>query len=71
MAQFQRAPGACPACDRTVPRLITPLGETYVCPSDGRLEYGPGRVPLEALGHRAGLMSFGFAQPRTGLEMVF
>ncbi len=70
MAQFQRAPGACPACDRTVPRLITPQGETYVCPSDGRLEYGPGRVPLEALGHHPDAWAWGVAQPRTGLQLV-
>ncbi len=71
MAQFQRAPGACPACDRNVPRLITPQGETYVCPADGRLEYGPGRIPLEALGHYADAGSYGFSQPMTGLELVY
>lgn len=70
MAQFHRAPGACPACDRSVPRLVSATSEVFICPAHGRLEYGPGRIPLEALGHAAGTMDMAFSQPLTGLELV-
>ncbi len=71
MARFHRAPGACPACDRSVPRLVSATGEAYLCPTHGRLEYGPGRIPLEALGHVAhALADLTYSQPLTGLELV-
>lgn len=71
MARFHRAPGACPVCDRRVTRLVTATSEVFQCPSHGRLEYGHGRVPLEALGHIAhSLGQLSFSQPLTGLELV-
>ncbi len=71
MARFHRAPGACPACDRPVPRIVHATGEVFVCPEHGRLEYAQGMVPLAQLGHdRDAMVSISFAQPLTGLELV-
>lgn len=71
MARFHRAPGACPACDREVPRIINEHGEVFVCPEHGRLDYSRGSVPLAQLGHdRDSMISISFSQPLTGLELV-
>lgn len=71
MARFHRAPGACPSCDRHVPRIIHATGEVFICPEHGRLEYSQGSIPLAQLGHsQDAIVSFGFAQPLTGLELV-
>lgn len=71
MARFHRAAGACPVCDRDVSRIVTPTREVFECPSHGRLEYGPGLIPLAALGHAAhALADLAFSQPLTGLELV-
>lgn len=53
MARILVTQGACPVCDepvaRTVHRLAGTQRETYHCPTDGRLAYGPADVPLHAL----------------------
>ncbi len=45
--------------------------EVFQCPSDGRLEYAAGFVPLEAMGHADHVHTdLQVAQPMTGLELV-
>lgn len=76
MARFHISRGACPVCDRDVARVVhTTEGiqrEVFQCPAHGRLEYGPGNVPLEAMGHGHGIVlpDLHRAQPMTGLELV-
>jgi hypothetical protein len=76
MARFILTQGACPVCDRDVTRAVhTDAGiqkEVFQCPAHGRLEYGPGLVPLAAMGHArdAELPDFLLSQPMTGLELV-
>ena len=76
MAKLVLSRGACPVCDRDVLRTVGCQAgvtrEVFQCPAHGRLEYGPGMVPLEAMGHaddaEAALL---MAQPLTGLELVY
>ena len=75
MARFTLSRGACPVCDRDVTRVVhVEAGiqrEVFQCPGHGRLEYGPGMVPLAAMGQAESTWTeLAFAQPMTGLELV-
>ncbi len=75
MAKLVLSRGACPVCDRDVVRTVDcrsgMVRETFQCPAHGRLEYGPGHVPLEAMGHGADApAALLLAQPLTGLELA-
>lgn len=77
MAKLILSRGACPVCDRDVLRTVNCQSgvtrEVFQCPSHGRLEYGPGSVPLEAMGHaqETAVAALLVAQPLTGLELVY
>lgn len=76
MAKLVLSRGACPVCDRDVLRTVNCQAgvtrEVFQCPAHGRLEYGPGMVPLEAMGQAEETASeLLVAQPLTGLELVY
>lgn len=73
MARMALTSGACPVCDRHVPRTLHMVAglqkEIFHCPEHGRLAYHPHTVPLAELQQVAGVI-LGMAQPLTGLELV-
>ncbi len=75
MAKFTLSQGACPVCDRDVLRTVHAhqglVREVFQCPAHGKLAYGPGNVPLEAMGHNSEHTSVQLAQPLTGLELAY
>lgn len=75
MARMALTFGACPVCDRHVPRTVQMAAglrkEIFHCPEHGRLPYAQHHVPLgEMLITVAPAGGDGFAQPLTGIELV-
>jgi hypothetical protein len=76
MARMALTFGACPVCDRHVPRTLQMAAglrkEIFHCPEHGRLAYEPHNVPLAELGATSVSipLTADFAQPLTGLELV-
>lgn len=74
MARMILSGGACPVCDRDVPRTLTQVAgiqkEIFHCPDHGRLEYSPHHVPLSDLGRGAAALP-DRPQAVTGLELVY
>lgn len=67
--------GACPVCDRDVPRTVHLHGgmgrETFHCPVHGKLAYSAhGAHPLADLPAAMTPVLAGIAQVGTGLELV-
>ncbi len=77
MAKFVLSQGACPVCDRDVLRTVHAhqglVREVFQCPAHGKLAYGPGNVPLEAMGYgqEPQATAVQLAQPLTGLELAY
>lgn len=74
MARMVVTTGACPVCDRDVPRTVHLYGgmpkETFHCPSHGRLAYSPHSHPMADLPAAMTPVLAGWSQAVTGLEMV-
>ncbi len=72
MARMALTTGACPVCDRDVPRTVSfgTQKETFCCPVHGKLAYTPHSHPLSNLAAPLVTALTGLAQPTTGLELV-
>lgn len=74
MARMALTFGACPVCDRHVPRTVQMAAglqkEIFHCPEHGRIAYEPHQVPLAHLDAFAATAGGDYPQPLTGLELI-
>jgi hypothetical protein len=73
MARMVLSFGACPVCDRHVPRTIQMAAglekEIFHCQEHGRIAYGNHSVPVQQMQAHAVEVP-DMAQPLTGIELV-